>query len=72
MSATRRKTAKAKMHPHEIALIRAGLLKATRITDAHRRKIATLTSAEVKALVSVKRKLGFTGTMHAPMGKGIL
>jgi hypothetical protein len=58
MSPARRKTAKAKMYPHEKTLIRAGLLKATRITEAQWRKIAKLTSAEVKALVSVRRKLG--------------
>ena len=67
MSPTRGKTAKAKMDPREKALIRAGLLKATRITDADRRKIAKLTSAEVKALVSVKRKLGFKGTKGAQL-----
>jgi hypothetical protein len=45
------------MHPHEKSLIRAGLAKAARITDAQRKKIAKLTKAEVKALVSASRKL---------------
>ena len=63
MSPTRRKTAK-KMHPHEKTLTHARLLKASRITDAQWRKIAKLTSAEVKALVRVRRKLG-KGTRRA-------
>lgn len=64
MAATRRKTAKAKMHPNVKSLMRAGLLKAARTTDAHRKKIAKLSKAEVRALVSAKRKLRFRGSMH--------
>jgi len=44
--------------------MRAGLLKAARTTDAHRKKIAKLSKAEVRALVSAKRKLRFRGSMH--------
>jgi hypothetical protein len=64
MATTRRKTAKAKMHPHVKSLTRAGLLKARQLTDAARKKIAKLSKAEVRAMVSAKRKLRFRGSMH--------
>jgi hypothetical protein len=65
----RRKRAKAKTHPHEKSLIRSGLVKATRMTDALRKRIAKLTKPEVKALMSAKRKLRFRGSLHGK-GKG--
>ena len=71
MSPTRRKSAKkgkkAKAHPHEKALVKAGLAKPARMSDAQRKKIAKLTKGEVKALASAKRKLRFKGSLH---GKG--
>jgi hypothetical protein len=64
MSPTRRKAPKAKRHPHEKRLIRAGLVKAARVTDAQRKKIAKLSKGEVRALMSAKRKLRYKGSMH--------
>lgn len=64
MSPTRRKTAKAKITPQKKILIRAGLIKDARLKDTHRKKLAKLTKAEVRALVSAKRKLGYKGSMH--------
>lgn len=69
--ATRRRKAKAKKvttHPHEKSLVRAGLAKSARMGDKARKKIATLTKGEVKAMVSAKRKLGFKGTLHGKSG----
>jgi hypothetical protein len=45
-------------------LARAGLVKASKLTADQREKIATLTIAEVRALLSVKRKLRYPGTIH--------
>jgi hypothetical protein len=67
MAGARKKATKAKTHPHEKTLSRAGLTKSSRMTAAHRKKIAKLSGSEVKALVSAKKKLGYKGSMH---GKG--
>lgn len=68
MSPTRRKraTAKAKVRLSraEKVLIRAGLIRDARLKDAHRKKLAKLTLAEARALVRVKRKLGYKRSLH--------
>jgi DNA-binding MarR family transcriptional regulator len=64
MSPTMRKTTKAKVSPQEKILVRAGLIKGGRLKDDQRKKLAKLTLAEARALVSVKRKLGYKGSMH--------
>jgi hypothetical protein len=51
-------------HPHEKRLAKAGLVKSGKLTTGHRKRIAKLSHAEVRALVSAKRKLGYKGTMH--------
>lgn len=60
------------MGRQEKILSRAGLVKDARLTDAKRKKLAKLTIGEVKALVSVMRKLGYKGSMHIGRGRGII
>jgi hypothetical protein len=73
MSPTRRKAAKTTTKGRratspgsrqQTMLARAGLVKTSRLTADQRENIATLTIAEVRALLSVKRKLRYPGTMH--------
>ena len=75
MSPTRRKTTRKTARPRvlrqESMLVRAGLVRSARLTDTQRTRLATLTMAEVRALVSVKRKLRYPGTLHIGR-KGII
>jgi hypothetical protein len=72
MSPSKRKKAKvkAKMSRQEKLLSRSGLVKEARLTDAQRKKLAKLTTGEVKALMSVKRKLSYKGSLHVGRGRG--
>lgn len=73
MSPTKRKKAK-KMTRQETMLSRSGLVKLARLTDAQRKKVAKLTTGEVKALLSVRRKLGYKGSLHVKpvRGRGLI
>jgi hypothetical protein len=70
MSPTKRKKAKVKMSRQEKLLSRSGLVKDARLSEGQRKKLAKLTTGEVKALVSVKRKLGYKGSLHVGRGRG--
>lgn len=61
---TARKTGRTKMLRQESILRRAGLVSASRLNDAKRARLAKLTVAEARALVSAKRKLGYRGSLH--------
>lgn len=66
-SAASRKADKAKSAAKSTAkLTKAGLIDEAAMTDDHRKTIAKLKPDEVKALVSAKKKMGFTGKLHGP------
>jgi len=64
MPATKKAKAAPKHSKAETHLLKARLVDAKRLTGAHRKKIAKLTPGEVKALISAKKKLGSTGSLH--------
>ncbi len=49
-------------------LVKAGLLIEKELNDEIRRRVETLTDDEIKALISVKQKLGYRGTLHVYYG----
>ena len=61
---TARKTARTRVLRQESILKRSGLVSESKLNDAKRAKLAKLTVAEAKALVSAKRKLGYRGSLH--------
>ncbi len=68
-AAQREKAAKAKAKVKATAkstatLLKAGLIDHEMMTDDHRKRVAKLKPEEVKALVTAKKKLGFTGKLH--------
>lgn len=65
VSAAKKKAAKAKTTAkHEAKLHKAGLVDSATMSDESRKKLAKLKPEEVKALVSAKKKMGFSGTLH--------
>jgi hypothetical protein len=68
MAAKKKAKAGPKRSAAEAHLVKARLVDATRLTDAHRKKIAKLSAHEVKALVSARRKLGSKNTLHLEGG----
>jgi hypothetical protein len=72
MSPTRRKAArtttkgrqaKSAKSRQETILSRVGLVKSASLSNEQRQNLAKLTIAEVRALVSVKRKLRYPGSI---------
>ena len=58
------KAAKAKTAAKSAATLhKAGLIDHPSMSDDHRKRLAKLNPAEVKALVAAKKKLGFTGKL---------
>lgn len=51
----------------ETHLLKARLVSSKHLTSSHRKKLATLSASEVKALVSAKKKLG-KGSLHGRGG----
>lgn len=49
-------------------LVKANLLIDKELNDEIRRRVETLTDDEIKALISVKQKLGYGGTLHVYYG----
>ena len=61
---TRGRQAKSPKSRQETILSRVGLVKSASLTNEQRQNLAKLTIGEVRALVSVKRKLRYPGSMH--------
>ena len=51
-------------------LVKAGLLIEKRLTEEIRRRVELLTDDEIKALISLRQKLGYEGTLHVAAGSG--
>jgi len=60
--------ATVKMSRAEKVLVRAGLIKEARLTEADRKKIGKLSLADARALVRVKRALAYEGTLMLASG----
>ena len=54
---------------HLSRLEKAGLVDPKKLSATHKRRIKKLTRGEVKALISVKEKLKFSGKLHKTRGK---